>query len=139
MPQRAAADIWNYVGAVLASIGYAAAVLLLVKHQIAAAMRRRLAAVGQMALSNYLFQSVATAIIFLGWGLGMAGQLHYAQQLLVVVAIWIVQLVMAPLWLASFRFGPAEWMWRSLTYWQRQPMRRHVSGSSTAGSLPANA
>ena len=139
MPQRAAADVWNYVGAIFASIGYAAALLLLVKHDVLPALRRRLAAVGQMALSNYLFQSIATAIIFLGWGFGFAGRLDYAEQLVVVAAIWIVQLVIAPLWLAHFRFGPAEWAWRSLTYWQRQPLRRHTAGSAKIGGLTAGA
>lgn len=139
MPQRSTADVWNYVGAVFASIGYAAALLLLIKYDAIGALRRRLAAVGQMALSNYLFQSVSTAIIFLGWGLGFAGRFDYAEQLLLALGIWIVQLVVAPLWLAHFRFGPAEWVWRSLTYWQLQPLRRHVAGSSKIGGLPAGA
>ena len=139
MPSRAAADVWNYAGAVFASIGYAAAILLVVKHQAVPALRRRLAAVGQMALSNYLFHSVITAVIFLGSGFGFAGRFDYAEQLLVVAAIWIVQLVIAPVWLAQFRFGPAEWLWRSLTYWRRQPLRRHVRGSAKIGGLPAGA
>ena len=128
MPERSYVDVWNYIGAVFTSVGYAATLLLLLQRDALAALRRRLAAVGQMALSNYLFHSVATAIIFLGWGFGFAGRLDYAEQLLVVVAIWIVQLVLAPLWLTYFRFGPAEWVWRSLTYWQRQPLRREVPG-----------
>ena len=88
MPQRTLADLWNYVGAVFTSVGYAAVILLLMKRNALAPLRRRLAAVGQMAFSNYLFQSVVTSVIFLGWGLGFAGQLDYAQQLLVVAAIW---------------------------------------------------
>jgi uncharacterized protein len=139
MPQRAVIDLWNYTGSILASVGYSAALLLVVKHQILAPLRRRLAAVGQMALSNYLFQSIATAIIFLGWGFGLVGRFDYAEQLVVVAAIWIVQLVVSPQWLAHFRFGPAEWLWRSLTYWRRQPMRRHVSGATRIGGVPAGA
>jgi uncharacterized protein len=127
MPQRATADLYNYAGAVFASLGYAAALLLLIKYDAVPMLRRRLAAVGQMALSNYLFQSLATAIIFLGWGAGYAGRFDYAEQLLVVVAIWVLQLALAPVWLARFRFGPAEWAWRSLTYAQRQPLRRQHS------------
>jgi uncharacterized protein len=137
MPQRALVDVWNYVGAVFASIGYAAALLLLIKHNVLAALRRRLAAVGQMALSNYLLQSIVTAIVFVG--LGLAGRLDYAEQLLFVAAVWVVQLVIAPTWLAHFRFGPAEWMWRSLTYWRRQPLRRHPAGPAKVGGLPAGA
>ena len=137
MPQRATADVWNYVGAVFASIGYAAFLLLLVKHGAFVGLRRRLAAVGQMAFTNYLSHSLVTAFVFLGWGLGFVGRLDYAEQLLFVVGVWIVQLVLSPIWLAHFRFGPAEWLWRSLTYMQRQPMRRPVRGSANVGGLPA--
>jgi uncharacterized protein len=124
MPQRTFADLWNYAGAILASVGYAALLIYVVKRGLLAGLRRTLAAVGQMALTNYLLQSVITSAIFLGWGLGLVGRLDYAGQLLVVLAIWTFQLVVSPLWLARFRFGPAEWLWRSLTYWRLQPMRR---------------
>ena len=87
-------------------------------------MRRALAAVGQMAFSNYLIHSIITSILFLGWGFGLAGRFDYAGQLVIVAAIWTVQLIVSPLVAARYRFGPAEWLWRSLTYWQRQPMRR---------------
>jgi uncharacterized protein len=124
MPERTVPDLWNYVGSVLTSVGYASVLLLLVKRGLLSGLRRRLAAVGQMAFSNYLFHSIVTAVIFLGWGFGLVGRFDYAEQLLVVLAIWIFQLIASPIWLARFRFGPAEWLWRSLTYWQRQPMRR---------------
>jgi uncharacterized protein len=130
MPERAIADLWNYVGAVFASVGYAAAVILMVKSGAFRRVRRALAAVGQMALSNYLFQSLVTSVLFLGWGIGLAGQLDYADQLLVCVAIWAGQLIVSPIWLARYRFGPAEWLWRSLTYWERQSMRKSESHST---------
>ena len=123
MPERTIPDLWNYAGAVFASVGYAAALVLLVKAGLFLALRRRLASVGQMAFSNYLFQSTITSIIFLGWGFDLAGRADYAAQLLVCAAIWLFQLAVSPWWLARYRFGPAEWVWRSLTYWQRQPMR----------------
>jgi uncharacterized protein len=126
MPQRTVADLWNYTGAVLASVGYAALLIIIVKIGALAALRQSLAAVGRMAFSNYLFQSIITSILFLGWGFGLAGQFDYAQQLFVVVAIWAFQLVASPMWLGRYRFGPAEWLWRSLTYWQRQPMLRNT-------------
>jgi uncharacterized protein len=138
MPQRTVADLWNYGGSVLASLGYAAAVLLVIKRQALGAIRRRLAAVGQMALSNYLFQSIATSVLFLGWGFGLAGRFHYGQQLIVVAAIWAFQLAVTPYWLARYRFGPAEWVWRSLTYWKRQPMSRHPPQPLDAGGLTAS-
>jgi uncharacterized protein len=79
-----------------------------------------------MAFSNYLFHSVTTSLLFLGLGFGLAGRFDYAAQLLVVGAIWIVQLVVSPIWLQSFRFGPAEWLWRTLTYGRMQPMRQEA-------------
>jgi len=127
MPQRTIADVWNYVGSVFASVGYAAALIILVKRGVATGLRRRLAAVGQMAFTNYLFQSVVTSVLFLGWGLGLAGRFDYARQLLIVVVIWAVQLALSPIWLRHYRFGPAEWLWRSLTYGRRQPMRHEPS------------
>lgn len=122
MPERTLPDLWNYVGSVFTSIGYAAGILAIVRAGALAGLRKRLAAVGQMAFSNYLSHSIITAVLFLGWGFGLAGRFNYAEQLLIVAAIWIFQLIISPLWLARYRFGPAEWLWRSLTYWQRQPM-----------------
>jgi uncharacterized protein len=137
MPQRTLADQWNYAGAVLVSIGYAALLIILVKRGALSGLRRALAAVGQMAFSNYLAHSVITSILFLGWGFGLAGRFDYAGQLMVVVAIWIVQLVVSPIWLRHFRFGPAEWLWRSLTYWKRQPMRRATPSTPFTGPVAA--
>ena len=77
-----------------------------------------------MAFTNYLMQTVLCTLLFYGHGLGYYGSFERWQQALVVIAVWILQLWYSPLWLARFRFGPMEWLWRSLTYWQRQPMRR---------------
>ena len=137
MPQRTVSDLWNYTGAVLASIGYAAALILLVKREAAPRLRRAFAAIGQMALTNYLLQSAITSVLFLGWGVGLAGRFDYAEQLAVVAAIWAFQLAVSPVWLARYRFGPAEWAWRSLTYWQVQPMVRDRSRHSQLGGAAA--
>jgi uncharacterized protein len=136
MPQRTTADVWNYVGAVLASVGYAAALILVVKHAVLARLRTALAAVGQTALSNYLFQSVITSAMFLGCGLALAGRFDYAEQLIVVVAIWAFQLALSPVWVKRYSFGPAEWLWRSLTYGRRQPMRRPMGAAVGAPAAP---
>ena len=83
-----------------------------------------LAPVGQMALSNYLAQSVISIFVFYGIGLGLIGKPE--QVLYMAIAIWIfaLQIVCSHLWLARFRFGPMEWLWRSLTYGKAQPMRK---------------
>ena len=137
MPERTTADLWNYVGSVFVSVGYAALLILAVKGGLLGRLRKALAAVGQMAFSNYLFDSLITSLIFLGWGLGLAGRLDYAQQLLFVAAVWTFQLVVSPIWLRQYRFGPAEWLWRSLTYWKRQPMRRDTPQPRPPASVPA--
>ncbi len=83
-----------------------------------------LAAVGRMALSNYLLTSILCTLFFNGYGLGYYGKLARHELYWVVLGMWSINLILSPLWLRYFQFGPAEWLWRSLTYWERQPMRR---------------
>jgi uncharacterized protein len=94
--------------------------------------RRRLgplAAVGRMALTNYLLQSVVCTAIFNGYGwVGLYGQLSTFAGLLLSFALFFLQIPLSNWWLERFRFGPAEWMWRSLTYVRPQPFRRRVGG-----------
>jgi uncharacterized protein len=80
------------------------------------------APVGQMAFTNYLSQSIITSIIFLGFGL--FGKLQRYEVYYVVGAIWLFQVIFSNLWLRYFRFGPFEWLWRSLTYLHKQPMKK---------------
>jgi uncharacterized protein len=94
------------------------------------AVMRTFSAVGQMALTNYLTQSLICMFVFTGAGLGLYGHLERHELYYVVAAIWAVQIIWSPLWLRRFRFGPCEWVWRSLTYWQRQPMRNEVALTS---------
>lgn len=103
--------------------GYMGLLLLLCKTGTLRWLTARLAAVGQMALSNYLFHSIVCAFLFTGYGFALYGRLERHQLYYVVAAIWIFQLIVSPLWLRHFRFGPFEWLWRSLTYWKRQPFR----------------
>ncbi len=76
-----------------------------------------------MALTNYLLQSIVCTLIFYGHGLGYFGYASRVEQILLVAAIWAAQLLLTPIWLRRFRFGPVEWAWRSLSYWRRQPQR----------------
>ena len=82
-----------------------------------------LAPVGRMALTNYLSQTVMSLLMYYGYGLGLGGKLGPAALIGLPVAIFCVQIVWSHLWLARFRFGPAEWLWRSMTYGKLQPMR----------------
>ena len=83
-----------------------------------------LAAVGRLALTNYLLQSLIGTFVFYGHGLGLYGRLERTEQIGVVVTVWALQLIASPLWLRVFRFGPLEWIWRSLTYGKLQPFLR---------------
>lgn len=82
------------------------------------------AAVGRTALSCYLAQSIVATTVFYGYGLGLYGQIGPAAGWVVIVAIWAAIVPAAVGWTRYFRFGPVEWLWRSLTYGERQPMRR---------------
>jgi uncharacterized protein len=112
------------------TLGHVGLIGLLYQMSAGSAAMRNLGAVGQMALTNYLTQSVICMFLFTGAGLAWYGHLERHELYYVVAAIWIVQLIWSPLWLRRFRFGPAEWVWRSLTYWQRQPMRTDVTLTS---------
>lgn len=85
-----------------------------------------IAAAGRMALTNYLMQSVVCTLLFYGYGLGLHDRVGIAQGLGIAVLLWGVQVIVSTLWLRWFRYGPAEWLWRSLTYGQRMPMRRRA-------------
>ncbi|WP_426749789.1 DUF418 domain-containing protein [Myxococcus sp. Y35] len=79
--------------------------------------------VGRMALTNYLMQSVVSVCIYNGWGLGLIAKLPPSRVILLSLGIFVVQVVFSRWWLTRFRFGPAEWLWRSLTYGRAQPMK----------------
>ena len=94
-----------------------------------------LRAVGRMAFTNYILQTLCCTTFFFGWGCGWFGLLSRAQLMLVFAAVSVVQLLFAVLWLRAFRFGPMEWLWRSLTYWRRQPLQRDAA--EAAATSPA--
>jgi len=104
------------------TIGHLGLLLLFVRSGLLSWVRRAFAAVGQMAITNYLMHSAICLVLFIlmGW----YGQLERHQLYYVVFAIWGAQLLLSPLWLHFFRFGPIEWLWRSLTYVKWQPLRR---------------
>jgi uncharacterized protein len=114
------------LGRIPMTLGHVGLIGLLYQVSAQSAAMRRLGMVGQMALTNYLTQSVICMFLFTGAGLALYGHLERHELYYVVVAIWIVQLIWSPMWLRRFRFGPLEWVWRSLTYWQRQPLRNDV-------------
>ena len=75
-----------------------------------------LAAVGRMALTNYLLHSIIGALVFYGFGLMQFNQLSRLELVIVIALVWILQIIGSVFWMARFRYGPVEWLWRSLTY-----------------------
>ena len=116
---------WSYhFGRLGLSLGYIGLLLCCINSELMSGLKARLAAVGRMALTNYLLQSLICALIFTGAGFAMVGELERFELYPVVIAIWVFQLWISPLWLRYYRFGPAEWLWRALTYGQVPPMQR---------------
>jgi uncharacterized protein len=109
---------------ILIVMGHAASIILLYKSGLVQGLFKRLEAVGQMAFTNYITHSIICTLFFFGYGFNYFGELEYYQIYYVALAIWIFQLIISPIWLKHFRFGPLEWLWRSLTYWKVQPMKR---------------
>ncbi|MFC1791353.1 DUF418 domain-containing protein [Gemmatimonadota bacterium] len=105
-----------FIGAPLLSLGYAGAVAAVLQRKAALPLFRGLGAVGRMALTNYVGQSVVLAALFFSQGLGLFGRLSPEQALLLTLPIGIGQIVFSLAWLSAFRFGPLEWAWRSLSY-----------------------
>ncbi|CAA9543021.1 MAG: membrane protein, putative [uncultured Sphingosinicella sp.] len=108
------------------ALAHAAAVILLVRSGDLRWFTSRLEAAGRMALSNYLGTSLLTTTFFYGYGFGMFGQLSRAELYWVVLAVWVLILAWSKPWLERYRYGPLEWLWRSLASGERQPMRREV-------------
>lgn len=125
-------------GRFLVAGAYIGAVMLLCKAGLFAWLRYLLASVGRMALTNYLLTSIVCTFVFDGWGLGLFARYERHQLIWFVLGMWAINLTLSPLWLRYFRFGPAEWGWRSLTYWQRQPVWRVQPERPTdTGAAPA--
>jgi uncharacterized protein len=103
---------------------YAAGVVLLLRSRAWHRLFRAFVPVGRMSLSNYLLQSVICTPIFYGYGLGLYGDVGPFLGIVMGIAIFFVlQVPFSAVWMHRFRFGPIEWLWRTLTYGQLQPLR----------------
>jgi uncharacterized protein len=106
------------------ALGHASAILLLCRAFPTGWLITKLAAVGRMALSNYLGQSILCGLLFYTVGFGLYARFTGYYLWLVVLGVWVVQIAFSNWWLNRYRFGPLEWLWRSLTYKQRQPIKK---------------
>ncbi|MBN1204313.1 MAG: DUF418 domain-containing protein [Myxococcaceae bacterium] len=117
----------GYVG--LAAV-YVAAFALLFQRGRWRRWMQVLAPVGRMALTNYLLESVVSICLYDGWGLGLVGRLPPSHCVALTLAVFALQVPFSHWWLSRFRFGPAEWLWRTLTYGRLQPMRLVRGGAA---------
>jgi len=115
--------LYNYWGSLLVSMGWVSVVMLLCKSEALQRAKQSLGAVGRMALTNYLMQTIICTTIFYGHGFGYFGQVSRVGQILIVFAVWAFLIPFSIIWLRHFRFGPFEWLWRTLSYMKLQPMR----------------
>lgn len=129
--QGAGAAAWSALvglsGPLLLGIAFGTIFVLLYLRESWRRWLRRFAPVGRMALSNYLMQTAVCSAIFYGYGFGVGPDYGTASWFVVWAALFSVQMALSRWWLARFRFGPMEWLWRTLTYGRLQPMRMQAS------------
>jgi uncharacterized protein len=111
------------VAGLFLSLGYLSGLTLLATGP-AARLAVPFAAAGRMALTNYLSQSLIATFVFYHWGLGQFGLWPLPGRIGLVFAVYAGQLVLSSVWMSYFRFGPMEWLWRTITYRRLQPMWR---------------
>ena len=107
---------YKFVSGIFMALGYIGLVIWCHKKGVFIKFQNRLRATGRMAFTNYIGMSVICTLIFNGHGLGLFGTLDRLEQFLIVISIWILILIISPLVLKNYRFGPLEWLWRKLTY-----------------------
>jgi uncharacterized protein len=106
---------------------YLAGIVLLYWKTSAQLKLNRIAAAGQMGLTTYLMQTVFGLVLFYGFGFGMMGKLGVTISIVIGIAFFFLQILFANWWMARYRFGLVEWIWRSLTYMKLQPMKKSKS------------
>ncbi|MCA1748793.1 MAG: DUF418 domain-containing protein, partial [Sphingomonadales bacterium] len=119
-----AAIAWTYPPRLMMTIGYAALLAILIGRFAASPVMARVAATGRAAFTNYLGTSIVMTTIFYGYGLGLYGEVGRIELYLFVLGAWALMLLWSKPWLDRFRFGPLEWLWRSLARMELQPMRK---------------
>lgn len=114
------------LGRISLCLGHTGLILIVVKSGIFKWLQFRLAALGKMALTNYIMHSIICMFVFTGVGFGLFGKLQRFELLYVVFSIWIFQLIVSPIWLRYFQFGPLEWLWRNLSYQKMHSIRKEL-------------
>lgn len=125
--------LYNYWGSIVVACGWIGVLTLIWRNAPRSAIAP-FVAVGRTAFTCYILTSILCTLFFYGHGLGFFCYVSRPGQLAVTLVVWLMLLTMAPIWLRRFRFGPLEWLWRSLTYGARQPF---VRDSGAGGINPS--
>ncbi len=120
---RATGGTLFFLGQYVLCAGYLGTIILMLGSQSWSAKLRRFAPLGRMALTNYIMHSLILTTLFYGYAGGLFGNISRAPQMLIVAAIITFQMYFSSWWLGRYRFGPLEWLWRSMTYKKLQPMK----------------
>jgi uncharacterized protein len=116
-------SLFNYWGSIAVALAYVSLIMLWFGSNLGGRLKQALCAVGRTAFSSYIAQTLICTTLFYGHGFGLFGSVPRWGQLAIVPAVWLIVIIGASLSVKHFRFGPLEWLWRSLTYKKRQPMR----------------
>jgi uncharacterized protein len=122
--------IFQSLGQLILACGYGAAVIILANHATGRKLVGWAGPLGRMAFTNYIIQSIILSWIFYGFGLALFGRLNVPESLAIAVAIYVAQAAFSAWWLRRFRFGPIEWLWRSLMYGKLQRVSRPSAPST---------
>lgn len=123
-----------YAGPLLLGIAFGTIFVLLYQRDACKRWLRHFAPAGRMALTNYLTQTVVCSAIFYGYGLGIGYRYGTIAWFVVWIALFAAQMAFSRWWLSRYRFGPMEWLWRTLTYGRLQPMRLRAPATGAAAS-----
>jgi uncharacterized protein len=122
-----------YWAGLLVVLGYVGLVVPLASRPRLQAVFRPLADVGRMSLTNYLLQTLICTTLFYGHGMALFMSFDAVGRLALVLGIWAFEIGLSVWWLRRFRFGPLEWLWRGVTYWQMPPLRVGVARDRPGG------
>ncbi|MFD1361028.1 DUF418 domain-containing protein [Lentibacillus salinarum] len=111
------------LGGTASALFYLFSITLIGQSQLGQKVLKLFSYVGRMSLSNYILQSVICFVLFYGIGFGLYGSVRPIATVGIVIIVYSLQIVLSRWWLVRFRYGPLEWVWRSLTYKKRQPLR----------------
>jgi uncharacterized protein len=112
------------LGGPLSSLMYLTLIMIAVEKAPLSRVAGVLAPLGRMGLTGYIGESILMCFVMQHWGLQQFAQTSWAGRFVLVVVIWAMLLVFANLWFRHYRFGPLEWLWRSITYARWQPMTK---------------